>query len=400
MQSANRIRFWVAGVCTCAVLVLVMWGHRQKETLKISVQQELSDETALQSVPSERKRRLKGGLEMSEPDQFADFHRRIRTAAGASAPTYPPNYQNDALQKARTAQKSFTAKQEASRADWIWQERGPGNVSGRARAVLVDPDDPSQQSWYVGSASGGIWKTEDAGKSWRDLTSSLPNLSTTTLAMPASNANVIYAGTGEGYGSFAFVYGQGIWKSEDKGESWRQLDGTANHPNFTNVLRLIVHPDNEDVLIAATSTGLRSENAESAFIMRSSNGGLSWEAVYNSSSRIEQVIASPDDFQMQYATVHGKGLLKSTDGGSTWTEIFDPFAPPFFEPNLYIGRLELAIAPSEPHRLYVAVDGGLTESTLYMSDDAGETWEVVDSIVGVDPVDWLEDLGWYRYSSV
>ncbi len=398
MQSAKRIIFWGAAGCGTAVLALVIlvllkdWPSGHDAGSPNGSGREISEEKAF---ISERKRRLKGGLEMSEPDRFAAFYRMIRTGAGASAPSYGPNYQINALQKARAAQRSFAAKYAAGSADMTWQERGPGNVAGRARAVLVDPDDPTQQTWYVGSASGGVWKTEDAGRSWRDLTGGLPNLATTTLAMPASNTTVMYAGTGEGYGSFAFVYGQGIWKSEDKGGSWMQLEGTAGHPNFTKVLRLIGHPQNENVLIAATSTGVRSESSESAYIMRSTNGGLTWEAVYSSDNRIEQVLASPGDFQMQYATVHGKGILKSVDGGLTWREIFDPFIWPAFKPELEIGRLEMAIAPSDPARLYVVADGGLTESTLYVSNDAGDTWNVVENIVGVDPVDWLGDLGWY-----
>ena len=283
---------------------------------------------------SERKRRLTGALGMNAPDRFAEYHRSIRTRPSASAPAYPPNYKVQELQKAWT--KSGLGRVGHKAAPGVplnWIERGPGNVAGRARAILVDPDDPNHQSWYVGSASGGVWKTEDAGQSWRELTRDLPNLATTTLAMPASNPNVLYAGTGEGFGAFAFVYGQGIWKSSDKGETWTQLAGTTSDPAFTNVLRLMVDPEDETFLVAATSTGLRQASGEEGYIMRSTNGGVSWDRVYSSAGRVEQVLARPDNFLVQYATVHGKGVLKSTDGGATWTETFDPF--------FAVGRLEI-----------------------------------------------------------
>ncbi len=332
---------------------------------------------------SERKRKMRGKLRMDAPDAFAEFHRSIRTREGAVAPEYPPNYRVDALKQAHVF-KAGNRQRIASQIEWT--ERGPSNVSGRARAILVDPDDTTHRTWFVGSASGGVWKTEDAGETWREMTREVPNLATTTLAMPASDPNIIYAGTGEGFGTFAFVYGQGIWKSEDKGESWTQLGSTANDIRFTNTLRLAVDPANPQLLLAATSTGLRGADAEQSYLMRSSDGGASWQEVYQSVNRVEQVLAHPEDFDVLYASVNERGVLKSTDGGMNWVEIFDPF--------YQVGRMELAIAPSNPDAIYVSAEAGFFDGTLFMSRDAGASWEILDQQV-TNPPDWLGDLGWY-----
>lgn len=399
MKTANIAKYTLAIGLFTLVLGAMLWLRVdevvQKDTAGFASQSDWSE-----SSVSQRKRRMRGELKMSEPDLFSEFHRSIRTKLGASAPAYQPNYRLDALQKARTHRGlgRVGAKQSAS-TPLPWIERGPVNVAGRARAILVDPDDSTQRTWFVGTASGGVWKTEDAGVTWRELTRDLPNLATTTLAMPASNPNIIYAGTGEGFGSFAFVYGQGIWKSEDKGETWTQLPATSNNPAFTNTLRVIVDPNDASNLMAATSTGIRDGEAEVSYIMKSEDGGASWTETYQTDARVEQVVSSLDDFSVLYATVNGRGVLKSTDAGATWTENFSPF--------YNVGRIELAIAPSDPSRIYASAEAGFIEpmfidanvfqATLFRSSDAGETWDIVSNF-NESPPNWMGNLGWYSNS--
>lgn len=341
------------------------------------------------SVDSQRKQRMEGRIAQYAPDAFARFHRVIRTRSGAKAPDYPANYRMIELEKAwrRIGIDGVAGKQRVPMRQLPWVERGPGNVAGRARAVLIDPSDPSLQSWFVGAAGGGVWYTSNGGRAWEELTAGLPNLATTTLAMPASNPSVLYAGTGEGFGTFSFVYGQGIWKSTDKGRTWSQLESTAGNPIFTNVLRLIVDPADENTLIAATATGLRGNEAEASYLMRSTDGGGRWETVYSSASRIEQVVVSPHDFQVQFATVNSKGVLKSVDGGISWAPHYDAFTQ--------VGRLELAVAPTDPSILYVSAQGGPYESTMFRSSDGGTSWEIVTDSEE-ENLDWLQGQGWYN----
>jgi hypothetical protein len=129
---------------------------------------------------------------MDRPDLFDEFHRDIRTGYGESGPSYPMNYQITELLKAR-GETSTRALSKASSAPLPWIERGPGNVAGRTRSILVDPADPTFSTWILGSVGGGIWKTTDAGRTWQELTKDLTNLAerwqwrlpTRTSFMPA-----------------------------------------------------------------------------------------------------------------------------------------------------------------------------------------------------------------------
>ena len=375
--------FLLALVSVTVLASMVIWMQYA------SVDKPISENTGatinqLDAPQSERQRFMQGQLRYTDADRFAEYHRAIRTRSGETAPSYPANYRVDALEKARLEKGAGRGVQLNKKLSW--QHRGPGNVAGRARAVVPHPEDPLN-TWFVGSASGGVWKTEDRGASWVELTADLPNLSTSTMDIPVSNPDVIYIGTGEGFGSYASVYGEGLWKSGDGGETWMQLASTADDVAFTNILRLVVDPEDEQRLVVATSTGFRNNQEERSYLMRTIDGGRTWETVYESPDRVQQVVAQQDDFNVLYATVRGKGVVKSTDGGQTWREVFD-----FFND---VRRLELAIAPTDPSRLYISAEGGPFPSTLYMSNDAGNTWAVV-SDASNDDQDWLLSQGWYN----
>jgi len=154
----------------------------------------------------ERSEKLENGRgdehESDGPEEFIKFHQGIRTRSDEQRPGYAANYQWTELQKARysSAKKTtLAARTQSGGGNGVisYTERGPGNVPGRTRGLVVDPDDASHNTWFAGSASGGIWKTTDGGNSWLWLTPSIPNLATTSLAMAGSNHNTIYAGTGE-----------------------------------------------------------------------------------------------------------------------------------------------------------------------------------------------------------
>ena len=313
------------------------------------------------------------------PGEFFRFHTEMRTRSTEDTPSYPPNYRIAEFTGARAAFRG------GERLNWV--DRGPANVSGRTRAIVVDPDDETFDTWFAGSVAGGIWKTTDAGETWTNKTPDLPNLSIATMVMAPSNHSILYAGTGEGFYNIDAVRGDGILKSTDGGETWVQLENTIA---FSAVNRIIVDPQDEDIVLAAVQVNINEFNTGPfARIYKSVDGGDSWYSVYDEpfNNRIQDLVPDPADFNVQYASVNSQGVVKSTDAGENWEFV------------LHIsgtggGRLELAVALSDPDVVYATLDRTGVWSRLYHSEDAGETWAFFAN-QGVTVPNWLGSQGWY-----
>jgi photosystem II stability/assembly factor-like uncharacterized protein len=308
------------------------------------------------------------------PAEFAKFHHDIRTAAGKSAPDYKPAYRLRELLKAEQRAQVFQARTK-SNGVITFTERGPNNVPGRTRGLIVDPDDPNKNTWFAGSVGGGIWKTTNAGQTWTDLTPDLPNLATSVLAMAESNHNIIYAGTGEGFFNLDAINGSGIFKSTDRGVTWSILTSTID---FGDVNRIVISPSDPDLLCAATSTGL----------YRSTNGGTSWTEVLNQNN-IQDLKATPGNFSILYATQNSTAIWKSINAGLTWSQSSNGMG--------LFGRVELAISPVNPNRIFASAEQEAfgEGSNLYVSDNAGQTWSFVNVSINGSKVDFLNEQGWY-----
>ncbi|MCC5945859.1 MAG: T9SS type A sorting domain-containing protein [Bernardetiaceae bacterium] len=289
--------------------------------------------------------------------------------------------------------------------EWDWVERGPGNIAGRMRIVAQDLADPSGETWLSGAASGGIWRTTDNGRTFNKVATGLDNLAVATLVQSAANPSVWYAGTGEaGLVTFQLtgVSGSGIYKSTDGGNTWQVIPSTQNN-NFANVNRLIIDPNDENVVLACNSTGQFFESSANYGIWKTTDGGQNWERKDNPTLPPIQIIADPTDFNTMYYTMYGRGVYKSTDAGETWEQTsFEDVVRADLPRNqanndLGVGRPELAISPSNPNILYVSLDipvGGT--SRLVYSDDKGETWKVVARQNGTQEIrDYLGGQGWF-----
>lgn len=345
---------------------------KKAKEAKISKAELLKMSRGEQFPASEKKKRVKGIVKFDEPNQFAEFQKMIRTGDGETEHSYSVGYQNRELLKA-LANKPLGKL--GTRLNWI--DRGPGNVSGRTRGILVEPRVSDHKTWIAGSVGGGIWKTTNAGLTWDNKTPEMPNLATTVLAQAASSPNTIYCGTGEGFYNADAVNGGGIFKSNDNGNTWTLLESTANS-NFRNVNRIIVDPNYPDIVLAATNEG-------PAGIWRSTNGGLSWTRVFTGSSRVQDLRATPGNFQIQYAAVNGDGIYKSVDGGLNWTK--SSF-------GLVGGsRYEICISPKNPNVIFASVEVG-SASALAYSNDGAATWSRVQAASGTTP-NWLNGQGWY-----
>ncbi len=316
------------------------------------------------------------------PDVFNRVLYEMKVPSDRTVPEYAPGYRFREIDKApriRPTDKSL---------DWI--NRGPGNVAGRARGIIVDPDDPTGLTWFIASVGGGVWKTSDGGATWTELTVDVPNLAIQCIAMAASDHDVIYAGTGESYYNIDTLNGNGMLKSIDRGVTWTPLPSTLDDPRFNNVSRIVVSPSDPDLVVASTTTGrYKDEINTSSSIVRSVDGGGSWTEVFThgtgSRPLIQQVIADPTDFTIQYATVKDNGILKSINAGQSWAYVNTGISD-------LTGRFEMAISPVNRNFLYAASQG-TDHSELWVSWDAGASWnETIED--GAEP-NWLGSQGWY-----
>ena len=342
---------------------------------------------------------------MGSPHKYLEIFKQARTGPGETEPSYPHNYRTMEFQKISAQAK--VARTEGTDAI-TWTERGPGNVPGRTLVVVIDTDDATGNTWFAGAASGGIWKTADAGATWAELSKDMINLNISTMVMAPSNSSVIYVGTGEGsfQNSSTSGNGAGIFKSIDKGLTWTQLASTTDASSFANVTRLVVDPNDENVLVASTVSPNMREFPEASGIYRSTDGGTTWTNTYSSpldafdrAADVQTLVATPGNFNVQYASIRGTGVIKSVDGGQTWGDVTQNGT---FSLSAS-GRIELAVAHGNTDIVYAAAQssGAGSTSALFITQDAGATWTLVnDTASDGNPADWFAsggagDQGWY-----
>jgi len=361
----------------CGIVILItglfvffQWGFDRKTDI-------VNDSDS--QLISEKKKWLKS--DKQEPGEFLKYFQTISTKPGEENSQYPRNYRISELKKAiEGARNSNVARQNSVNIESV-DSHGPGNIGGRTRAILIDPDDDTNQTWFAAAASGGIWKTTNAGTTWTNLTPDLPNLSTNSLAMSAANTNVIYAGTGEVFaGNFSFVRGDGVFKSTDKGETWQQLQSTIDDNNYNSVNRIVVNPSNENEVVIATNTG----------IFKSIDGGVNWSLQFDSPGEVQDLVYSPDNFNVIYAGVKNNGIFKSIDAGENWVNSSEGISSG--------ERFEIAVSPTNTQKIYASTYEFNTENTeitlIYKSIDGGDTWSIASLSDGTNG-NFLGGQGWY-----
>lgn len=272
-----------------------------------------------------------------------------------------------------------------------WEERGPNNIGGRSRAILVDKANAAGDIVFAGSVSGGLFRTTNftnATPVWTIVNDFLPNLAITCMVQDPINLNVMYAGTGEGWFNIDAIRGMGIYKSTDGGATWNVLPSTIvttpSDSTFEFVQDLAI--DNNGSIYAA----LRNTTGFSRGIKRSTDGGASWTQVLGApipgfvTGRFADLeVASNGDV---YATsgVFSKGEIwkssfsthgPNTGALGTWVSVTPPWVAGRH-------RVELAIAPSDPNRLYVFGQDSATQGQvigLWRSTNGGAVWDSVNS---------------------
>ncbi len=265
-----------------------------------------------------------------------------------------------------------------------WRLIGPFR-GGRTVAAVGVPGEPSV--FYFGANNGGVWKTTDAGRTWKPIFDGQPTQSIGAIAVAPSDHRVLYVGSGEGLQRPDLSVGDGIYRSTDGGATWRHmgLDDAQQIP----VVR--VDPKDPERVYAAVLGHPYGPNALRG-IFRSTDGGAHWEKVLyrDEDTGAADLALDPKDPRTMYADLWaarqapwevgasfngpGSGLYKSTDGGTTWKPLGGGL-PTVAEG---LGRIGLAVSPSRPERLYAQVDADAAHGGLYRSEDAGATWKRVN----------------------
>ncbi len=262
-----------------------------------------------------------------------------------------------------------------------WRSLGPAR-GGRSIAVAGSAARPYE--YYMGATGGGLWKTTDAGISWKPVTDGLIHYSSVgAVAVSASNPDIVYIGTGEADIRGNIIQGGGAYKSSDAGKTWTHI-GLAD----TQVIAKIrVHPTNPDLVYVAAFGHHAAPNPERG-VFRSRDGGKTWEKILfrDNKTGADELVIDPNNPQVIYVALWeayrnafemssggpGSGIFKSTDGGDHWTEISrNPGLP-----KTMLGKIGLSVSGADSNRVYAQIeaeDGG-----FFLSDDAGATWKKVN----------------------
>lgn len=259
-----------------------------------------------------------------------------------------------------------------------WRSIGPYR-GGRVTAVSGVVGDP--QVYYMGATGGGVWKTENAGVSWRNVSDGYFGVGTIgAIAVAESDPNVLYVGTGEkSIRGVTTSQGDGMYKSVDGGTTWQHV----GLRNAGQISRIKVHPANPDIAYAAVQGQIWAPNPERG-VYRTVDGGKTWQPILQVDAKTgaSDLRMDPANPRILYAAMweHGRkpwymlsggdtgGIFKSTDGGDTWRQLTEGLPK-------RIGKIGIDVS-ANPQRLYAIVEAAAGEGGLYRSDDGGDTWQL------------------------
>ena len=309
------------------------------------------------------------------------------------------------VKKAEPAKKAAEAKAEDEKPKGGWSADtwsglalrgiGPAVTSGRIVDIAVDPTD--KKRWFLAVASGGVWRTENGGTTWTPVFDNEGSYSIGTVTIDPRNPNVVWVGTGENNSQRSVGYGDGVHKSEDGGASWKNVGLKASE----HIGKILVHPKDSNVVYVAAQGPLWGPGGDRG-LYKTTDGGKTWNAMLtiDENTGVTDVVMDPRDPDTLVAASYqrrrhvftlidggpGSGLHKTTDGGKTWKKVTSGL------PKEEMGRIGLAISPTEPDTVYALVETAAANKAggTFRSTNRGESWEKQGDYVPGGPMYYQE----------
>ncbi len=280
-----------------------------------------------------------------------------------------------------------------------WTNLGPGNIGGRIRSIVINSSNSNEI--LIGSVSGGIWKSTDGGTTW---TAKNDDGNPISISCMACNGNTVYAGTGEAWGNTDAVYGGGIWKSTDFGETWTLLSSTTNTWNFKNVKQIRLDPNGN--VYAVTKAYNYKGGVGSYYVYgglyKSADGGRNWSKIGGGSTGVGSYYNGTDVIPISSSIIlfatDSDGIYRTTDGGSNWSKITSGL------PTNGFNRIAMAQDPNSSSTVYAVFSSGTSGDPyyglrgIYKSTDNGATWTELTRpglLTSTGNKTYLSTQGWY-----
>ena len=273
---------------------------------------------------------------------------------------------------------------------------GPALMSGRISDIVIHPK--NENVWYVTAGSGGVWKTENSGTTWSSIFDGQKSYSIGCVALDPQNLNVVWVGTGENVGGRHVAYGDGIYKSEDGGKSWKNM-GLKKSEHLS---KIIVHPKNSNIVWVASQGPLWSSGGERG-VYKTIDGGKTWTQTLGDSEWVgaTDLLIDPRNPNHLYAATWqrhrtvagymgggpGTGIYKSTDGGENWQELKKGL------PKSNMGKIGLVLSPQNSDVIYAAIELDRRTGGVYKSIDQGANWKKMsDAVAGGTGPHYYQEL--------
>ncbi len=255
---------------------------------------------------------------------------------------------------------------------------GPAFTSGRIADIAIHPQ--NDNIWYVAVGSGGVWKTENSGVTWKPIFDHEKSYSIGCVTIDPSNPTTIWVGTGENVGGRHVGFGDGIYKSTDAGKTWKNMGLESSE----HISKIIVHPTNSNIIWVAAQGPLWSSGGDRG-VYKSIDGGVSWTKTLdvNEWTGATDIALDPQNPDWMYAATWqrhrtvaalmgggpGSGIYRSKDGGTSWEKLTNGL------PKSNLGKIGLAVSPQNSEIVYAAVETDRRQGGIYKSSDKGSSWE-------------------------